>query len=118
VNFSRFSHSLAPIAFQALANLFFLLVIFRYALGGWETAQILLTQIGWPAWIALAVVCALVLYRSDYRADVPLFIAAYALGYRGEWWARRAACGRTGITRRRQIICRHCGQSGYSLSHN
>ncbi len=69
-----------------LVNLFFLWVIFRYALGGWETAQILLTQIGFPAWIALAVVCALVLYRSDYRADVPLFIAAFALGYWGEWW--------------------------------
>jgi hypothetical protein len=69
-----------------LAYFFFLWVIFRYALGGWETAQLLLTQIGLPAWIALAVVCALVLYRSDYRADVPLFIAAYALGYWGEWW--------------------------------
>ncbi|HEX7593219.1 MAG TPA: hypothetical protein VF429_03535, partial [Anaerolineae bacterium] len=72
--------------FQTLANLFFLWVIFRYALGGWETTQIPLTHIGAPAWIALAVVCALVLYRSDYRADVPLFIAAYALGYWGEWW--------------------------------
>jgi hypothetical protein len=74
------------IVLTLLANLFFLWVIFRYALGGWETAQLLLTQIGYPAWIALAVVCALVLYRSDYRADVPLFIAAYALGYWGEWW--------------------------------
>ncbi len=84
--FSRLSRPFAPFVFQTLANLFFLWVIFHYALGGWETAQILLTQIGVPAWIALAVVCALVLYRSDYRADVPLFIAAYALGYWGEWW--------------------------------
>jgi len=69
-----------------LANLFFLWIIFRYALGGWEIAQILLTQIGWPAWIALAAVSALVLYRGDYRTDLPLFISAYALGYWGEWW--------------------------------
>jgi hypothetical protein len=69
-----------------VANIYFTWVIFRYALGGWETAQLLLTQIGAPAWTALAVVCALVLYRSDYRADAPLFIAAYALGYWGEWW--------------------------------
>ncbi|MBI5650272.1 MAG: hypothetical protein HZC40_07490 [Chloroflexi bacterium] len=56
------------------------------ALGGIETGWIILTQVGAPAWIALAIVVALVLYRSDARADVPLFIAAYALGYWGEWW--------------------------------
>ena len=84
--FPRFPRLFADFVFQLLANLFFLWVIFRYALGGWQIAQILLTQIGAPAWIALAVVCSLVLYRSDYRKDVPLFIAAYALGYWGEWW--------------------------------
>ena len=83
---SQFSRNCAGFVLQLFANLFFLWVIFRYALGGWETAQLLLTQIGAPAWIALTVVCALVLYRSDYRADLPLFIAAYALGYWGEWW--------------------------------
>ncbi len=83
---SRFPRPFADFAFQVLANLFFLWVIVRYALGGWQTAQIILTQIGLPAWIALAVVSALVLYRSDYRKDVPLFIAAYTLGYWGEWW--------------------------------
>ena len=84
---SRFRSRLtAPFVFQVLANLFFLWVIFQYALGGWETAQFLFALIGLPAWIALAIVCALVLYRSDYRTDIPLFIAAYALGYWGEWW--------------------------------
>ncbi len=69
-----------------VANLFFAWVIFQYALGGWETAQYIFTTIGLPAWIALAIVGALVFYHSDYRVDVPLFIAAYALGYWGEWW--------------------------------
>ncbi len=84
---ARFSScTFAPYVLQAIADLFFLWVIFQYALGGWTTAQFLFAQIGLPAWIVLAIVCALVLYRSDYRTDVPLFIAAYALGYWGEWW--------------------------------
>lgn len=69
-----------------LARLFFLWIILQSALGGVETGWFLLTHIGAPAWIALALVVALVLYRSDYRVDAPLFIAAYALGYWGEWW--------------------------------
>ena len=69
-----------------VANLFFAWVIFRYALGGWENAQLIFTYIGLPARIALTVVSAFVIYRSDYRSDIPLFIAGYALGYWGEWW--------------------------------
>ncbi len=66
--------------------MFFLWIILRYALGGWELGWFLLYTIGLPAWMALGVVVALVLYRSDYRMDLPLFIAGYALGYWGEWW--------------------------------
>ncbi len=66
--------------------MFFLWVIVRDALGGWELGWFLLSAIGLPAWIALGVVVALVLYRSDYRMDLPLFVAGYALGYWGEWW--------------------------------
>ncbi len=65
---------------------FFLGVIIRYALGGWEMGWYLLSTIGPPAWIALAVVLALVLYGSDPRIDLPLFVAGLALGYWGEWW--------------------------------
>lgn len=72
--------------FTPLANLFFLWVIWRYALGGWETGRNLLTHFGPLGWAALAAVGALVLCRSDYRADVPLFVAGYGLGYWGEWW--------------------------------
>ncbi|MBI5303294.1 MAG: hypothetical protein HY868_14260 [Chloroflexi bacterium] len=69
-----------------LARLFFLWIIYQYALGGWENARIIFDYIGLSAWLALFTVIALVLYQSDWRADVPLFVAAYALGYWGEWW--------------------------------
>jgi hypothetical protein len=72
--------------FNLLARVFFLWIILQSALGGIETGWLIFTQIGAPAWLALAIVVTLVLYRSDYRADVPLFVAAYALGYWGEWW--------------------------------
>jgi hypothetical protein len=76
---SRFSCSFA-------VSVFFLWVILRYALGGWELGWFLFSTFGLPAWIALAAVVALILYRSDYRIDVPLFIAGFVLGYWGEWW--------------------------------
>ena len=73
-------------ALNLFARLFYLWVIYHYALGGWENARIIFAYVGLPAWIALAIVVALVLYASDWRNDVSLFIAAYALGYWGEWW--------------------------------
>ncbi len=72
--------------FNLLARLFFLWVIYQFALGGWDTGWRILTQVGLPAWVALMLVCALTVYKSDWHVDVPLFIAAYALGYWGEWW--------------------------------
>ncbi len=69
-----------------LGDLFFLLVIFQHALGGWDSASFILVEIGPPAWIALALVVGVVLAHSDYRVDLPLFAAGFALGYWGEWW--------------------------------
>ncbi len=82
--FSRFSWS--RLSCSLAVSAFFFWVILHYALGGWELAWFLLSTIGPPAWIALGIVVALVLYRSDYRIDLPLFLAGLALGYWGEWW--------------------------------
>ena len=68
-----------------LADLFFLWVIVRYAMGGWQLGLYLLTQNGIIPWLILAGVLFLLLYRSDYRTDRPIFIAAVPLGYWGEW---------------------------------
>jgi hypothetical protein len=69
-----------------LADLFFLWVIVEYAMGGWQLGLYLLTHNGIIPWLILLGVLFLLLYRSDYRTDLPIFIAAVALGYWGEWW--------------------------------
>jgi hypothetical protein len=69
-----------------LADLFFLWVIVEYAMGGWQLGLYLLTHNGIIPWLILLGVLFLLLYRSDYRTDVPIFVAAMALGYWGEWW--------------------------------
>ena len=69
-----------------LADLFFLWVIYHYAMGGAETAFYLLAHFGLLPWLLLAMVLFFLLYRSDYRTDLPLFAAGLALGYWGEWW--------------------------------
>jgi len=69
-----------------LADLFFLWVIVEYAMGGWQLGLYLLTHNGIIPWLILPGVLFLLLYRSDYRTDLPIFIAAVALGYWGEWW--------------------------------
>ncbi|MBN2549773.1 MAG: hypothetical protein JXB15_11480 [Anaerolineales bacterium] len=76
----------ASLLLTLLADLFFLWVIYHYALGGAETALYLLTHFGLLPWLLLAMVLFLLLYRSDYRTDLPLFLAGCALGYWGEWW--------------------------------
>ena len=77
-----YSHRLLTI----LADLFFLWVLLHFGMGGWETAWPLLQAFGWLGWLLLGMVVFLVLYRSDYRTDLPLFAAGWALGYWGEWW--------------------------------
>jgi hypothetical protein len=69
-----------------LADLFFLWVIVKYGMGGWQLGLRLLTHNGIIPWLILLGVLFLLLYRSDYRTDLPIFVAAMALGYWGEWW--------------------------------
>jgi hypothetical protein len=79
------SNSVAPLL-TLLSDLFFLWVLFYFGLGGWEGAVFLLTRFGVLPWAILAGVLFLLLYRSDFRTDLPLFAAGFALGYWGEWW--------------------------------
>lgn len=69
-----------------VADLFFVWVLVYYGLGGWRNAIQLIAAFGPLAWLPLGLVLFLLLYRSDYRSDLPLFIAGLALGYWGEWW--------------------------------
>lgn len=69
-----------------LADLFFLWVLLHFGMGGVESAYLLLTEFGALPWLILGAVVGLMLYRSDYRDDLPLFAAGLALGYWGEWW--------------------------------
>jgi len=73
-------------AITLLANLFFLWVLLYFGLGGVANAWRMLTHFGPLPWLILAGVVGLLLYRSDYRTDLPLFAAGLLLGYWGEWW--------------------------------
>ncbi|NMC14397.1 MAG: hypothetical protein GYA34_16120 [Chloroflexi bacterium] len=68
------------------SNLFFLWIIYYFGLGGWDNTCQLLFYYGAVPWIILLTVCTLVFFKSDYRIDLPVFVAAVALGYWGEWW--------------------------------
>jgi hypothetical protein len=72
--------------FTALADLGFIWVLVHYGMGGIKNGWLLLTSFGWLPWALLGMVLFLLLYRSDYRSDLPLFLAGLALGYWGEWW--------------------------------
>ena len=69
-----------------LTDLFFLWILLHFGMGGWETARLLLTQFGVLPWVILSLVVFLVVYRSNYKIDLPLFGAGLLLGYWGEWW--------------------------------
>lgn len=69
-----------------LNDLFLLWVLVNFGMGGWKNALFLLTHYGLLPWVLLTGVVFLVVYRSDYRTDLPLFLAGLALGYWGEWW--------------------------------
>ncbi len=69
-----------------LSDLFLLWVLLHFGMGGLEGARALLPMFGLLGWALLALVVFLLLYRSDYRTDLPLFAAGCALGYWGEWW--------------------------------
>jgi len=76
------SHNL----YTLLSDLFFLWVIYYFGLGGWDNSRLLLFHYGAAPWIILLFVCTLVFSKSDYRIDLPVFVAAVILGYWGEWW--------------------------------
>lgn len=69
-----------------LSDLWLLWVVYYHGLGGWESAGLILRQSGTLAWLLLAFIVGLLLFRSDYRWDVPLFLSGWLLGYWGEWW--------------------------------
>lgn len=68
------------------SNLILLAVLLHYGLGGWQSAVYLVSAFAPSSWLILGMVLFLLLFRSDYRSDVPLFAAGLALGYWGEWW--------------------------------
>ncbi|RPH75931.1 hypothetical protein EHM76_00475 [bacterium] len=69
-----------------LADAFFVCILVYFGLGGWVNAYHMLRFGGPAAWAVLSVVLFLILFRSDYRIDIPLFFAGLSLGYWGEWW--------------------------------
>jgi len=69
-----------------LADLGFLWALGYFGFGGWQTVFKLLPYYGFWALLVLGIVLFLLLYRSDYRIDLPLFFAGLLLGYWGEWW--------------------------------
>ena len=69
-----------------ISDLGLLLALYHYGLGGWQNTLLLFSQYGWLPWLVLLIVLFLLVYRSDYRYDLPLFAAGLALGYWGEWW--------------------------------
>ena len=68
------------------SDLFFIWILFHFGLGDLENAWFLFTQYGIAPWAILCIVVFFLLYHSDYRTDIPLFIAGIILGYWGEWW--------------------------------
>jgi hypothetical protein len=68
------------------ADLFFVWALIHFGLGGTAGLRQLLAYAGLPGWGVLGAVLFLLLFRSDYRSDLPLFAAGVLLGYWGEWW--------------------------------
>jgi len=69
-----------------LFDLFLLWVVVRFALGGWDTAIRLLPHQGPMFWVELFVMVSLVLIKSNFKYDIPLYLSAILLAYWGEWW--------------------------------
>ena len=69
-----------------LFDLFLLWVVVRFALGGWDTAIRLLPHQGPMFWVELFVMVSLVLIKSNFKYDIPLYLSAVLLAYWGEWW--------------------------------
>ncbi len=94
------------------ADLFFVWVLLHFGLGGLAGTRQLLALAGPLGWVVLGGVLFLLLFRSNYRSDLPLFAAGVLLGYWGEWWGTtRGVYGRTGTAPCPRPIYRHCGAS-------
>jgi len=78
----RHYETLATILF----DLFLLWVILQFALGGWDRAIRLLPHQGPMFWVELFVLVSLVLIKSNFKYDIPLYLSAILLAYWGEWW--------------------------------
>jgi hypothetical protein len=79
-------------------------ILVHFGLGGWRSAISLLTDFGLLSWAILLPVLAFIIYRSDYRMDIPLFLAGFVLGYWGEsGGGPREASGLTGT-----VLLHHC----------
>ncbi len=61
-------------------------ILYHFGLGGWQSMRLLLSQYGLLPWLVLVLVLFLLIFRSDYRTDLPLLTSGIALGYWGEWW--------------------------------
>jgi hypothetical protein len=69
-----------------LFDLFLLWIIVRFAMGGWDRAVELLPHQGPMFWVELIVLVSLLLIKSNFKYDIPLYLAAILLAYWGEWW--------------------------------
>ena len=69
-----------------LFDLFLLWVVLRFALGGWDTAIRLLPHQGPLFWVEMFVLVSLLLIKSNFKNDNPLFLSAVHLAYWVEWW--------------------------------
>jgi hypothetical protein len=69
-----------------LADLFFVWVLVHFGMGSLENGLALLVYFGPWSWLVLGLVVFLLLWRSNWRSDLPLFLAGWGLGYWGEWW--------------------------------
>lgn len=69
-----------------LFDLFLLWTVVTFVFGGWDrTVRIFSSGRTLWGWIILFLV-ALNLIRSDFRADIPMYVSAFGLAYWLEWW--------------------------------
>jgi hypothetical protein len=69
-----------------LFDFFLIALLVHYGMGGLETGWQLLVGYSPLSWLLFGLVVFLLLYRSDYRSDLPLLLVGWGLGFWGEWW--------------------------------
>jgi hypothetical protein len=69
-----------------LFDLFLLWTVVRFVFGGWERTVRVYSN-GPAVWGGILLVLAvLVLVKSDFRTDIPMYASAFGLAYWLEWW--------------------------------